>query len=215
MKHVKEHLQMYGASTLSTLELLASLLGNQSSHQASLTTAEKLLATYSLSQLQAADWADLMSLAGLSKAQAQRLNMVCELARRLAEAGPDQRTQILSAADAAQLLKPFMVNLDHEELRVLLLDTRNYVVANILAYTGTVNSSVLRSAEVFKGAITRNCPGIIVAHNHPSSDPSPSREDLEVTEQLIAAGKLLDIEVLDHLIIGNPRFVSLKQHMAW
>jgi len=206
---------MHGANTLSTLELLAYLLGNHASHPNALSTAEKLLATYSLSQLQTADWADLMSLAGLSKAQAQRLTIVCELARRLGQASPDQRTLIKSSSDAATLFKPLMMNLDHEEMRILLLDTRNHVVANVLVYTGTVNSSVIRSAEIFKLAITRNCPSIIIAHNHPSLDPSPSPEDLEVTEQLVVAGKLLDIEVLDHIIIGNPRFVSLKQHLNW
>jgi DNA repair protein RadC len=215
MKLIKEQLQMYGASTLSTLELLAYLLGNHTNHQDTLSTAEKLLATYSLSQLQTADWADLTSLGGLSKAQAQHLNIICELARRLASAEPEKRIQIKSSADAAMLLKPMMIHLDHEELRVLLLDTRNRVIANVLAYKGTVNSSVLRSAEIFKLAITRNCPSIIIAHNHPSSDPTPSPEDMEITEQLAAAGKLLDIELLDHLIIGNPRFVSLKQHLQF
>jgi DNA repair protein RadC len=108
-----------------------------------------------------------------------------------------------------------MMHLDHEEMRVLVLDTRNRVIANVLCYKGTVGTSVLRSAEIFKVAIVRNCPSIIICHNHPSGDPEPSKEDLEVTEQLIASGKLLDIEVLDHLIIGNPHFVSLKQHLQW
>ncbi len=212
MTKIREQLQMYGANTLSTTELLAYILGNHTSHQ---EIAKTLLETYSLCQLQSADWADLVSLAGLSKAQAQRLNAVCELARRLSSASPEKLVQIKSSTDAALLLKPMMGHLDHEEMRLLLLDTRNQVMANVLCYKGTVNSSVLRSAEIFKLAIVRNCPSIIIAHNHPSSDPTPSPEDLEVTEQLVASGKLLDIEVLDHIIIGNPSFVSLKQHMAW
>jgi DNA repair protein RadC len=215
MKIVKEHLEMYGADTLSTLELLAYLLGTHTSQQKALAMAEKLLATYTLSQLQTADWAEITSSAGLSKTQAQRLSIICELARRLASDQPHQQTQMLTTMDAAMLLKPLMMNLDHEELRVILLDNRNAIVANILMYKGTVNSAVLRVAEIFKLAVARNCPSILIAHNHPSSDPTPSHEDLDVTEQIVAAGKLLDIEVLDHLIIGNPRFVSLKQQMMY
>ncbi len=214
-KLVKEHLQMYGASTLSTLELLTYVLGSHARRQEAHTVVENLLATYSLSQLQATDWADLCNTGGLSKAQAQRLNVVCELARRLASAEPDRRIQIKSSADAAALLKPMMMFLDHEEMRVLVLDTRNHVVANVLLYTGTVNSSVLRSAEIFRSAINRNCPSIIVAHNHPSGDPTPSSDDIEVTQQLTAAGRLLDIELLDHLVIGGARFTSLKQHLQF
>jgi DNA repair protein RadC len=215
MKRIREQIQMYGVQTLSNPELLAYILGNHTSTQDAQEAASKLLETYSLGQLQSADWADFVSLAGLSKTQAQRLNVVCELARRLGAAESGQRTQVKSSADAAMLFKPLMMNLDHEEFRILLLDTKNFVIANILAYSGTANSSVLRSAEIFKPAIARNCPSIIIAHNHPSAEPTPSPEDLEVTEQLVASGKLLDIEVLDHLIIGNPRYVSLKQHLQW
>jgi DNA repair protein RadC len=106
--------------------------------------------------------------------------------------------------------------LDHEELRVLLLDTKNQVVGNLLLYQGTINSSVLRVAEIFRPAVARKCPNIIVCHNHPSGDPTPSPEDLTVTEQLVQAGKFLDIDVLDHLIIGkDSRFVSLKERLRW
>src|SRR5437762_12727488 len=82
-------------------------------------------------------------------------------------------------------------------------------------YQGTVNSSVLRAAEIFRPAVIRNCPGVIVCHNHPSGDPTPSPEDIAVTEQLVEAGKVLDIDLLDHLVIGNHRFVSLKERLRW
>lgn len=104
---------------------------------------------------------------------------------------------------------------NHEEMRILILDTKNHVVENVNRYRGTVNSSVLRAAEVFRPAVIRNCPSVIVCHNHPSGDPTPSPEDMEVTHQLVDAGKLLDIELLDHLVIGNPRYVSLKERMRW
>jgi DNA repair protein RadC len=95
------------------------------------------------------------------------------------------------------------------------MDTKNQVIEHVKSYKGTVNSSVLRSAEIFRPAVVRNCPHVIVCHNHPSGDPTPSPEDIEVTRQLARAGELLDIELLDHLIIGNPRYISLKERLRW
>ncbi len=123
--------------------------------------------------------------------------------------------RILSPQDAANLVMPDLAYLDHEEMRELVLDTKNQVIANLLIYKGTLQSSVLRIAELFKPAITRNCASIIVCHNHPSGDTTPSPEDIATTEQLVEAGKILDIEVLDHLIIGNYRFLSLKERLRW
>jgi DNA repair protein RadC len=100
-------------------------------------------------------------------------------------------------------------------MRILVLDTKNRVVENISRYQGTVNSSVLRAAEVYRPAVIRNCPTIIICHNHPSGDPTPSQEDIAVTQQLVAAGQHLDIELVDHLVIGNQRFVSLKERLRW
>ncbi len=100
-------------------------------------------------------------------------------------------------------------------MHILILDTKNQVVENVKRYKGTINSSVLRASEVFRPAIVRNCPNVIVCHNHPSGDPTPSPEDIEVTKQLVNAGQLLDIELLDHIVIGNPRYVSLKEHIRW
>src|SRR5260370_6374241 len=94
----------------------------------------------------------------------------------------------------------------HAEMRVLILDKKNQVVENMTRYRGTVNSSVLRVAEIFRPAITRNCPAVLVCHNHPSGDPTPSPEDIAVTEQLVQAGKILDIELVDHLIIGSHKY---------
>ncbi len=214
MERLKHQLQMYGASTLSTAELLAYLLSNGHVQSDPLALACKLLNTYGVKRLRNADIAELSS-DGLSRTQAQRLGVICELAQRLALVDPGEHPRIVSADDAAALLIPLMVHLEHEEFRVLVLDTKNGVMANVLLYTGTVSSSTLRVAEVFRPAIVRNSPNILVAHNHPSGDSSPSPEDYEVSRQLVEAGRVLDIEVLDHLIIGNPRYVSLKQRMQW
>ncbi len=214
MKRLQEQLQMYGVKTLSTAELIALVLSCVSAQGDPLAMASKLLDTYGVGGLKNVDENELAS-EGLSKAKARLFKVVCELALRLSLSDPGEHRQIVSPNDAATLLRPFMAHLDHEEFRVLVLDTKNCVVANILLYQGTVNSSVLRASEVFRQAIVRNCPNIIVAHNHPSSDPSPSPEDIEVTRQFLEAGKLLDIELLDHIIVGNPRFTSLKERMRW
>ncbi len=205
---------MYGVKTLSTAELIALVLSSVSGQGDPLATASKLLETYGVGGLKSIDKNQLVS-EGLSKAKARLFNVVCELALRLSLSDPDEHRQIVTPNDAAALLQPFMAHLDHEEFRALVLDTKNRVVANIPLYRGTVNNSVLRASEVFRQAVVRNCPGILVAHNHPSSDPSPSPEDIEVTRQLVEAGKVLDIDLLDHIIVGNPRFTSLKERMRW
>jgi DNA repair protein RadC len=121
----------------------------------------------------------------------------------------NDRTVIRTSADAAQLVGD-MANLRQEHVRVVLLDNSRYVMATPTVYIGTVNASVLRVSEVFREAIIRNSPAIILAHNHPSGDPTPSPEDIELTRAMCAAGKLLDIQVLDHIIIAQHGWMSLK-----
>ena len=105
--------------------------------------------------------------------------------------------------------------LDTEQTRILLLDARGQVVEKASLYQGTAISSVLRAAEIFRPAIIRNCPGLILCHNHPSGDPTPSPDDLETTRRLVEAGRILDIELVDHIIIGHQRFVSLRELLKW
>lgn len=125
---------------------------------------------------------------------------------------PTDRPTIHSPADAAEILSPFICFLDHEELWVMVLDTRNRVSKLVKLYVGSVNSSTIRTAEVFRQAVLENMPSILLAHNHPSGDPSPSPEDISSTKFFIEAGKILDIEVLDHIIITRNDFFSLKLH---
>jgi DNA repair protein RadC len=133
------------------------------------------------------------------------------MGRRLLITAPHERPQITSPADAANLLMLEMSHLEQEHLRVLLLDTKNQVLASPVIYKGNVNTSVIRIAEIFREAIRHNSTALIIAHNHPSGDPTPSPEDIRVTRQIVEAGNLVDIEVLDHLIIGQGRYVSLKE----
>ena len=122
-----------------------------------------------------------------------------------------ERPTINSPADAADLLKPFISNLEHEELWILLLNRRNSVIQLVRLYQGSVNSSQIRVGEVFRQAIIEQSSAIVIAHNHPSGDATPSPDDVAVTRAIVQAGKLLDVDVLDHLIICNDRFVSLKE----
>jgi DNA repair protein RadC len=126
-------------------------------------------------------------------------------------ASPDERPQINSPADANALLTLEMGHLEQEHLRLLLLDTKNRVLATPTIYMGSVNTTVVRVSELFREAIRSNSAALIVVHNHPSGDPTPSSEDVQMTRQIVQAGELLGIEVLDHLIIGSGRFVSLKE----
>jgi DNA repair protein RadC len=141
----------------------------------------------------------------------QNLRLLAELRSTYQAAGGETNGRIVrSAEDVAALLAPEMEMLTQEQLRVILLDTRNRVLDVLMIYQGNVNSTIVRMAEVFREAILACAPNVILVHNHPSGDPSPSPEDASLTKQAVEAGRLLGIEVLDHIVIGRGRFVSLK-----
>ncbi len=212
----RERLRNEGAESLSQTELLAIILRTGTQRDNVLELAGKLLAKYNgLKGLARVDFNELVNEHGLGEAKIAQLLAALEIGKRLGRASSDEKYQIKSADDAANLVRMDMMYLPHEEMRILTLDTKNNVIENVTRYKGTVNSSVLRAAEVYRSAVIRNCPSVIIAHNHPSGDPTPSPEDMEVTRQLIDAGKALDIELLDHLVIGNPRYVSLKERLRW
>jgi DNA repair protein RadC len=149
---------------------------------------------------------------GLGPVGAARLKAALELGRRALLAAPEDRLVIRSPADVAQLLMAEMSHLEQENFRVLFLDTRNRVLDAETVYVGSLNASHIRVGEVYREAVRRNCAAIICAHNHPSGAADPSPEDVAVTRQIVEAGKLLDVECLDHLIIGKgQRFVSLRE----
>jgi DNA repair protein RadC len=194
----------------SLIELLTVLIGGPRAG----TTAQALLAHYGTAlQIANAPAAELThAVPGLSETLAARLKAAAEFGRRLTTKTVDQ-PEIRSPADAAALLMSRMSTLEQEYLYVLLLNTRNRLIGDPReVYHGSLNTSLIRNAEVFRDAVRVNAAAIIVAHNHPSGDPSPSIEDQAVTRSLVETGKLLDIELLDHLVIGNGgRFISLKE----
>lgn len=208
----REKLKALGAGALSDAELLAIILRVGTQGESVVDLSNRLLVTYGgLVGLSRISFAELCGVHGLGDAKACQLKSALELGRRLLLAQPEERLQVRSPADLAPLLILEMAPLDHETLRVALLNTKNQVIKFADVYHGSLNSSLVRVGEVFKEAVRVNAAAIIVAHNHPSGDPTPSPEDARVTELIVAAGKLLEIEVLDHLVIGERTYVSLRE----
>jgi len=201
-------LQHYGPGVLSSAELLALALGTADG----LDLAGELLQTAGgIHQLPLLSMTELQQVPGVGESLAARLRVIAELGRRIVFAQRDDRPRVTSPADTAALLMPEMYNLGQEQMRVVLLDTRNHVIGTPVIYVGSLNTAVIRVAELFRPAIVERAAAIILAHNHPSGDPSPSPEDVSVTRQVVEAGKQMDITVLDHVIIGHLRYVSLKE----
>jgi DNA repair protein RadC len=208
----RERLANVGPQALSNAELLAILLRVGVQGENAVQVGQRLLQNFGgLSGLHRASYAEVCEQHGIGLAKAAQVKAAIELGRRLTLESPDERPTINSPSDAAALVEFEMSALEQEHLRVFLLDTRNRVLNIVEVYQGSLNSSQIRVGELFRAAIRRNAAGIIVVHNHPSGDPSPSPEDLAVTRALIEAGKLLDINVLDHLIIGHGNWISLKE----
>jgi DNA repair protein RadC len=202
-----QRLTWYGPGALSLAELLTVIAGFSD-----LESAQRLLAdSQGLTGLAQKSVTDLMQLKGIGETKAAQLKAAFELGRRMLTAAPHERPTIKSPADAANLLMLEMGTLEQEHLRTVILDTKNHVLKINEVYVGSLNSAVVRVGELFREAIRLNAAAIIVAHNHPSSDPTPSAEDVYVTRQIVEAGKLLSIDVLDHLVICQNRWVSLKE----
>jgi DNA repair protein RadC len=196
------------AAACSLAELLAAVIGGSKQ----IETAESLLAFCNgdLQRLYSAHVNELAALRGVGQQIAVRVKAAFSLGLKLNEPA-GERISVNSPADAASLVLNEMSLLEQEYLKVMLLSQRNNVLDIVEVYHGSVNSSQVRIAEVFVPAIRRIAPSIIVFHNHPSGDPTPSPDDVAVTRAMVQAGKMLDIQVLDHLVIGNGRFVSLKE----
>ena len=191
----------------SLAELLAVIIGGSSQ----IETAEHLLVQFgTVQKIAQAHVAEISKVPGISNLTALRLKASLALGRKLLQP-EDERPSIHSPGDAAQILMPILAHREQEYMVVMPLDTRNHVLDVIEIYHGSLNSSMVRVGELFKPALQRNAAAIVVAHNHPSQDPTPSPEDVSVTRAIVQAGKLLDVCVIDHLVIGLSRWVSLKE----
>lgn len=207
----RERLARLGPKSLSNAELLAILIGSGVEGENAVQVAQRLLDTFAgVTGLHRANFVEVCAQRGIGTAKAAAMKAALELGFRMKLEIID-RVIIQSPEDAAYLIVEEMSALEQEELWVMQLNTRNHYMSTDTVYRGSLNSSQVRVGELFKGAVRRNAATIIVAHNHPSGDPTPSPDDIAVTRAIIEAGNLLDIEVLDHLVIGGGKFVSLKQ----
>ncbi len=208
----RERLEHYGPSALSSAELIAIILRVGTKDENVIRLAQRLLTGYGgLAGLAQAPFVELTEIKGLGPAKATQLKAAFELGRRLLVAAPHERPVVKSPADAANLLMMEMAPLEQEHLRTVIMDSKNHVLKIHTVYVGSLNTAVVRVGELFREAIRLNAAALIVAHNHPSGDPTPSPEDVHVTRQIVEAGKLLNVDVLDHLVIGQQRWVSLKE----
>jgi DNA repair protein RadC len=208
----RERLQHHGPESLNDSELLAIILRTGTREANVLQMANSLLARHrSLEGLSRASIAELCSQNGLGPAKAIQIKAAFELGRRLVQLKPVEQPQVKSPADLARLLMGDMSQLEQEHLRVVLLNTKNRVMSCPEVCRGSLNSAAVRIGEVFREPVRSNAAAVILVHNHPSGDPTPSPEDVRLTKLVREAGELLDIELLDHMVIGRQDFVSLRE----
>ena len=208
----RERLLQFGAEALSNAELLAILLRTGTVSESAVKLAGKVLtAAGGLRNLVDVTVEQLVAIKGIGRAKALQLKAGIELGRRLSRASLPDAPAVKSPRDAADLLFDELRYLQKEHFIVLFLNTKNRVIGRETLSVGSLNASIVHPREVFRSAIQRSSASIICAHNHPSGDPTPSPEDIEVTRRLSEAGKLVGIELLDHLIIADQTFVSLKE----
>ncbi|MGG1312410.1 MULTISPECIES: RadC family protein [Cohnella] len=208
----RERMQLHGPAALSTAELLAILLRTGTREQSVIHLAQRILNDCgSLKNLASLSWEELTQIRGIGPAKALQLQAAIELGRRVARSRLPETVQITKPQDAADLLMEEMRHLREERFVCLFLNTKNQVIGRETLSVGSLNASIVHPREVFRAAIRRSSASILCAHNHPSGDPTPSAEDILLTRRLTEAGELIGIEVLDHLVIGDNRFISLKE----
>ena len=211
----RERLQNHGAQNLGHAELIAILLRTGNNRESALDMARRVISQFgTLRGLAQATFSELTQLDGIGKAKAAQIQAGLELGQRLRNDPRQDRRPVSKPEDVFELLGDEMSLLTQEHLKVVLLDTKNRVMEVHEVYIGNVNSSQIRASEVFRAAVKANATSIVIVHNHPSGNPTPSSQDAAVTADLVKAGNLLGIDVLDHVIIGHPdekRFVSLKE----
>ena len=208
----RERLARLGPGALSDAELIAIILRSGAQGINVIDMATDLMRYYrTLPALARASYADLQKHHGVGAAKAAQIMAAIELGRRVMRANPEERPRADSAEVVARLLISELAYAEQEHVKVVLVDTRNRIIAMPTIYKGTLNSATIRIGEIFRVALRHNAAGIILAHNHPSGDPTPSPDDVVITRKIINAGALLEIDVFDHLILGHQRWVSMKE----
>jgi DNA repair protein RadC len=208
----RERLIRNGPHVLSNTELLAILIRVGRKGESVIRVAERLLAEVgSLRGLAQSSHEDLTKVNGIGQVKATELLAALELGKRVSAFSDDSRPIIHSPGDVYRLFGMDMRFLSQEQFRVLCLDTKCGVIRSRLITQGSLNASVVEAREVYREAISSNSASLVAIHNHPSGDPSPSHEDIELTKKLLEAGKILGIELLDHIVIGDGKYVSMKE----
>lgn len=200
-----------GPAALSTAELLAVVIGSGTRRATAVDVGTSLFCRFeTLGTLARASLREISAVRGMGESKAMKVLAALELGRRLLEPPPARRV-VRTAADAVAAVRPSMSGLDREHFRTILLNTKHEILDIVEVSVGGLASAPVHPREVFKEAIRRSAAAVIVVHNHPSGSPDPSRDDVAITEQLRAAGRLIGIELLDHLILGDQTFTSLRE----
>ncbi|MFZ7102312.1 MAG: RadC family protein [Peptococcaceae bacterium] len=208
----RERLYRFGVQALSDRELIAILLTTGSKDATALDLAESILTEYQgLKNFSNLTAEELESIKGIGEGKAARLLATVEIGKRISLQGGEFKPTIQSPEDVCNLVMEEMRFLDREHFRALLLNTKNQVISCEMISIGNLNSSLVHPRELFKIAVKRSAAALILVHNHPSGDPTPSRDDIEITLRLVEAGKIMGIGILDHIIVGNKIFVSMKE----
>ncbi|MEW9053314.1 MAG: DNA repair protein RadC [Neobacillus sp.] len=208
----RERFVQNGPQSLSNHELIAILLRTGTKDESVLQLSNRLLTNFEgLRMLKAATLEEMMEIKGIGQAKAIQILAAVEIGRRIANLKNEDRYVIRSPEDGANYVMNDMRFLSQEHFVCLYLNTKNQVLHKQTIFIGSLNASIVHPREVFREALKRSAASIICLHNHPSGDPAPSKEDIEVTKRLVECGKMIGIEILDHLIIGENKFVSLKE----
>jgi len=210
----REKLMADGAACLSNVELLAILLRTGTKENSVLRVAEQVLARYKdvgLTAMMSMSVAELSSVQGIGAVKAATILAAVELGRRLSQKAAEKVEIVHGPEDVAHYAMPRFRFEQKEHFAVMLLNTKNHILGLTDVSVGSLSASIVHPREVFQTALRYAAAAMILIHNHPSGDPSPSREDINVTQRLVKAGKIMDIPVLDHIVLGDNRFVSIKE----
>jgi DNA repair protein RadC len=208
----RERMQKLGADKLSAQELLALILGRGIAGESVMVTVQRLLEKFeNLNNIANASIEELSSVRGIGQAKACQIKAAFELANRWDKSNNPRIKKVNSPEDAYMEFKNKFRGKQKEYFMALFLDTRNQIIKTVEISIGSLDSSIVHPRELFKEAISSSSASVIVAHNHPSGNPEASKEDIELTKRLVQAGKIMGIEIIDHLIIGDGKFISLKR----